>query len=92
MTPRQRELARQVLRLPNATRTGRGTNFFAGPGHDSIADWLAMTGEGLATKQGPISKLGGGLIFRLTLAGARAALDPGERLDPEDFPEARADV
>ena len=27
-------------------------------------------------------------LFWLTLAGAMAALGPGERLDPEDFPNA----
>jgi len=31
---------------------------------------------------------GGDDLFLLTMTGARAALKPGERLDPEDFPHA----
>lgn len=33
---------------------------------------------------------GGDDLFRLTVAGARAALQPGERLCPEDFPNQEA--
>jgi hypothetical protein len=64
--------------------------FVAGPGHTNYDAWCQMVGRGFA-KVTPGYKLpfGGDDLFRVTLAGARAALMPREELDPEDFPNAR---
>lgn len=84
MTPRQRDLARCALGL--GIRTGRNktvrsyrNRFFASIGHADYEDWKAMVAAGEAE--------GLGDPFWLTRAGAEAALNAGESLDPEDFPE-----
>ncbi|WP_193752807.1 hypothetical protein [Aureimonas ureilytica] len=47
-----------------------------------------MVEAGLAT----VEKVGlPGRVFLLTRAGAEAALEPHERLDPKDFPPIHAD-
>lgn len=86
MSPRQRELARHALGLPNQKRTSYRNYFTAGYEHVDYDDWREMVSAGVA-----IRRSGGDLIdgdiFHLTLAGASAAIEPGERLDPEDFPK-----
>lgn len=88
MTPSQITLARHALGLPNKRRQSYRNHFVAGLGHDDYADWMAMVAAGLAWRRdGSKSQLtGGDDLFRLTRAGAEAALAPRERLDPEDFP------
>jgi hypothetical protein len=81
MTPRQIELARHALGLPNQARESYRNYFVAGEGHTDYADWTAMVEAGHAQQ----CRGGGGDLFLLTEAGARAALKPGERLDPRGF-------
>ena len=87
MTPRQRYLARHALGLPNRSGRSYRNHFVAGAGHDDHPDWLAMTEAGAAVRRdGSTIPFGGDDLFKLTKDGATAALDPGESLDPEDFP------
>jgi hypothetical protein len=90
LTETQRELARHALGLPNPSRRSYRNHFVAGPGHSDMADWLAMVAAGAARHRvgSPIS--GGDDIFWLTPEGAAAALNPRERLNPDDFPALSA--
>lgn len=91
LTPAQRDLARHALGLPNDRKRSYRNSFVAGAGHSDYADWQAMVDAGLATKRdGSTVPFGGDDLFRLTPRGAVAALDPGEQLDPEDFPRGAA--
>ena len=84
MTPAQKRLARGALGLPNSTgRSYRNrylTPYCPGP----YDDWLRMVAAGLAEQHG--RDRGGSVWFSLTRSGALAALEPGETLNPEDFP------
>lgn len=84
MTPAQRALARHALGLPNAGRRSYRNRFLTG---GESPDWRALEAAGHA-ESGKADELGR-TWFWLTRAGAEAALEPGERLCPEDFPEAR---
>lgn len=86
MTPRQRELARHALGLPNDRRRSYRNRFLAG---GLCEDWNAMTAAGLAEAGQPDDL--GRTWFWLTRAGAEAALDRGEMLCPEDFPQAETE-
>lgn len=89
MTPRQIELARHALGLPNAHRRSYRNRFFASLGHKDYADWLVMVIDGNATcSAAPDHGLWNNDIFAVTLKGARAVLVGRERLCPEDFPGA----
>ncbi|CUA90167.1 hypothetical protein Ga0061061_11193 [Chelatococcus sambhunathii] len=90
LTERQRHLARHALGLPNRSRRSYRNHFVAGPGHGDYDDWMAMVSAGAARRRdGSTSPLtGGDDLFWLTADGARAGLARGEKLDPEDFPEA----
>ena len=81
MTPRQRELARHALGLPNTSRRSYRNRFLTG---GACPDWRALEAAGLA-EAGKTDDLGRAW-FWLTRAGAEAALAPGERLCSEDFP------
>lgn len=85
MTKRQRAMARHALGLPNGmARSYRNryvTHYAPGP----YDDWAAMEEKGLAFTNGPI---GSAAVFYLTTKGAKQALESGETLDPEDFPDA----
>ncbi len=88
MTPAQRELARHALGLNSRNRRSYRNHFVAGKGHIDYAEWLALTAQGDAARiDGGRLAFGGDDLFRLTRKGAEAALEPGESLDPEDFPE-----
>lgn len=86
MTPAQIELARHALGLPNRRRKSYRNHFVTGAGLDSHAEWLAMVEAGHARRRSGSAITGGDDLFWLTRAGARLALEPGERLCPEDFP------
>lgn len=89
MTPRQRELARHALGLPNKMHRSYRNRFVAGLDHDDYADWTQMVGEGYAEmRHGGRLPYAGDSLFWLTESGARMALNKGERLDPEDFAPA----
>lgn len=87
MTPRQRELARHALGLPNDRRKSYRNRFVAGELHRDYSEWQAMVERGDAERHdGKLLSFGGSHLFCLTEQGARAALEPGEHLDREDFP------
>jgi hypothetical protein len=90
LTPRQRDLARHALGLPNGRHRSYRNHFVAGEGHDDYADWMQMVDAGAAVRHGPSALYGGDYCFTLTKAGAKAALHRGERLDREDFPAKAA--
>lgn len=88
MTPEQISLARHALGLNGCQRKSYRNHFATGP-NDGIdhAQWEAMVAAGYAVKQR--HRLATGMdLFSLTTQGACAVLRPGEKLDPEDFPDA----
>ncbi len=91
MTPHQIDLARHALGLNGRGRRSYRNHFVAGLGHTDYADWQAMVAEGVAIRiDGKRLSFGGDDMFKLTRAGAEAALLPGESLDSEDFPAEAA--
>lgn len=90
MTPRQIELARHALGLPNKRRCSYRNHFVAGRGHNDYTEWCDMTapGNGYAIRLDGGKLTGNDFCFVLTEKGAKAALSKGEKLDPEDFPVA----
>jgi hypothetical protein len=86
MTPRQIDLARHALGLPNKAGRSYRNRFVAGEGHTDYPNWTAMVEAGHAKRRKSGALADSDDLFLLTEAGARAALKPGERLDPEDFP------
>jgi hypothetical protein len=87
MTPRQIELARHALGLPNAWLRSFRNYFRAGPGHQNHDDWMAMIASGDAVITSGDGRTAASVyLFNLTRQGALAALRPGECLDPEDWP------
>jgi hypothetical protein len=89
MSWRQIELARHALGLPNNNKKSYRNRFVAGRGHRDYADWMGMVDAGLASREdGKTLTFGGNDLFYLTIKGAKAVLNPAERLCPEDFPEA----
>lgn len=88
MPPEQVGLARHALGLGNGRRVSYRNYFVTGPRTDDYAHWMAMVRAGNAYRRAGNAIMGGDDIFYLTTAGARAALKHGERLDPEDFPDA----
>lgn len=88
----QRELARHALGLPNRMTISYRNRYFAGPGHAAYGDWCAMEEMGAAQRVKEMQMRVGAqksAHFEMTLAGAEAALNKGECLDPEDFPVVR---
>lgn len=91
ITAAQRELARHALGLPNSERRSYRNHYVIGPHSPEYAEWAAMVADDLAFRNNRISgsrMLGKDDLFHLTRIGAEAALEPGERLDLEDFPDA----
>lgn len=88
MTDQQRELARHALGLPNKVHRSYHNRFVTGKGSTDYPHWLSMYEMGFASRSrgGPLT--GGDDLFCLTRAGAKMALNPGEKLDQEDFPDA----
>lgn len=87
MTPRQVELARHALGLPNSRRQSYRNHYVVDSGADFDA-WQELVAAGMARSRKGNELTGGMTLFWLTKDGATAALKKGERLDPEDFPEA----
>lgn len=83
MTPEQIRLARHALGLPNKRRQSYRNRYFVSAGAPARAEWTALVVARLATAE-PCDRDGMDL-FKLTAAGAIAALEAGERLDREDF-------
>lgn len=83
MSPEQRRLARHALGLPNERNLSFRNRFVAPAGTADHQHWVAMVTRGWARDVFP--PFSSGDRFCLTLEGAGQAVDPGERLDPEDF-------
>jgi hypothetical protein len=88
LSPYQVDLARHALGLPNERGRSYRNRFCCGPGHADYEDWRAMVVAG-AARQFPLTARGGDSLFVLTEPAARAALQSGETLDAEDFPETK---
>lgn len=87
MTPEQRSLARHALGLPNRRKTTYRNRFVTGKGSKDWSGWDDLVASGYAKAFRKVSVCGGDDIFFLTPEGAKAALDPGEKLSIEDFPQ-----
>ncbi len=87
LTPEQKHLARHALGLPNPKRRSYRNWFGAYTGGPDHAAWTAMVAAGLArVHEGKPNAAGQRMDgFGLTRAGADAALEARETLDPEDF-------
>lgn len=87
MTPHQLKLARHALGLPNDHKWSYRNRYITAPGTREHQSWeeMAIAGEAVKT-HGDDMGLGKNDHFRLRHAAAKAALEPGERLDMEDFP------
>ncbi len=81
LTDEERDLARHALGLPNRGRRSHRNHFVVAtdPTFESLVARDLATVRRSAEPNGPHT-------YRLTRAGAEAALRPGETLDPEDFP------
>lgn len=84
MTARQIDLARHALGLNPGCLVSR-RNVFITQGAEDVADWRAMAAAGFAVFHSVFNSRGAE-VFRLTRAGAERALQPGDVLDPEDWP------
>lgn len=80
MTTAQRALARHALGLPNENMRSYRNRYVASEGSSGMRAWIELVANGLAIEV--VYK-----FFSLTKAGAQLALEPGETLDLEDFPE-----
>jgi len=85
LTPKQRELARHALGLPNKKRKSYRNHFVTGKSSSDYPHWQEMVAAGFAAVRGGNELTGGDDLFRLTKKGALAALNQREHLDPEDF-------
>jgi hypothetical protein len=100
MTPKQIELARQALGLPNDRRCSCRNRFIAGEGHADYVDWIAMVEAGHAQRHRAEKRIiraekrisRGDCVFQLTDEGAKAAVMPDEELNPYDFPSAYVEM
>lgn len=88
MTPEQRKLARHALGLPNDLRRSYRNRYFTSEATTPWHGWMALVKDGLAEFEKTPPGMKRMDFFWLTEAGAREALEPGETLDPEDFPAA----
>lgn len=86
MDAKQREMARHALGLPNKSRTTYRNRFVTDEAGDDFEVWMGMVARHWAKVRGPVKDLGGMYMFWLTRTGAAAALEPGETLNPKDFP------
>lgn len=84
MTPAQRALARHALGLPNRRNLSYRNRYVVPPQDPAHAEWIKMVAAGWA-RDVRVAGISAGDSFCLTLEGAGQAVDPGERLDPEDF-------
>ena len=85
MTAEQREQARHALGLDGTRKKSYRNRYVI---HEDNPVWSDMVAKGWATMR-PASTVpfGGCAIFYLTRTGALLALNKGEKLCPEDFPE-----
>lgn len=91
LTVLQLRCARHALGIANSIdkKTYRNRYWVAkGSALAITAAWKDLVARGYAVKQDRIYRPDNFLVcYSLTRAGAEAVLEPGESLDPEDFPE-----
>lgn len=85
MTPHQIALARSALGLPNSRNRSYRNTYVAPICPGPYDDWMRMVDNGDAERARVSHQ--GTMRFWLTPKGAKAALQEGERLCPEDFPK-----
>jgi hypothetical protein len=83
MTPSQQKMARHALGLDGERKRSYRNRYYAALCSSVEDEWNDLCRRGLAERGRDGSHSVG---FFLTEEGARAALLPGEILDPEDFP------
>ncbi len=83
MTPEQLRMARHALGLPNDNNTSYRNRYYAPLDSEASSQWDDIVSQGLAAR-GTDQKTQ--VMFGLTTAGAQFAIEPGEKLDREDFP------
>lgn len=82
LSAQEREVVRHSIGLPNRHKRSYRNYFAANEGH---ADWPTLTA--LKARHLAWARRGGShTYFHMTREAAEAALEPGERLDLEDFP------
>jgi len=81
----QRRLVRHALGLPNRRNCSYRNYFVSHPSGEAYNAWLGLERRGLAVAGQPMRS--GNVPFALTMVGAEAALNAGERLCMEDFPD-----
>lgn len=87
MTPKQRKLARHALGLPNAKKQSFRNRFEAAQAPcGDFEQWARMEAQGLARRDTSARASSTTCLFWLTRTGAKAVLNKGETLCPEDFP------
>ncbi len=86
LTPRQREMARHALGLPNPSKRSKKNRYHSLKGTPKHDAWMDLVHRGYARilSGAPLDQ------FTLTRAGADVALERGESLCPEDFPSISA--
>lgn len=90
LTPRERELARHALGLPNERRQSSRNRFYAPVGSEQNEMLSRLVPQGLCECRRSVVIRPRRVkhdFFTLTRAGAEAALEAGETLDEEDFPK-----
>ncbi|WP_164867843.1 hypothetical protein [Rhodovarius crocodyli] len=89
LTHYQRTLGREALGLPAPGNTTTRNRFAVAPDAPAMLNtWHGLVARGAAElldAEGAQAE-----VFRLTLAGALAVLQPGESLCPQEFPDAPA--
>jgi hypothetical protein len=85
MTPSQIKMARSALGLVDGRGKSYRNRYYASTGSSIEAEWDDLCQRGLAERGEKQKRL---VCFFLTLAGATEVLNEGDKLDPEDFPEA----
>jgi hypothetical protein len=85
MTPDQIKMARHALGLPNGSKRSYRNRYCAALGSKAEKAWNDLVRRSHAERG--VEQVNTA-IFHLTESGARIAIDPTERLDPEDFPVA----
>jgi hypothetical protein len=94
LTPRERELARHALGLPNERNISCGNSYWATVRSEPHRVWRQLASRQLAYSDRYMmtdvfcsdEEVEDEICYRLTRAGALAALEDGEVLDEGDFP------
>jgi len=91
MSETQRNLARHALGLSRSKVSYRN-HFVTEKGSTNYDHWVAMVAIGAARQINGNALSGGDDVFWLTRDGAKYALNDGENLSAEDFPQIGGDA